>query len=93
MTKYVTMTEALRKATKNSEASDQFVQALEEHEMDRKAEYDRLFAQMRQDNAKFIDIVERELQLQSRQLRFLSWAIPVATGVLALLIIVFNAIN
>ena len=100
MTKYVTMTEALRKATKNSEASDQFVQALEEHEMDRKAEYDRLFAQMRQDNAKFIDIVERELQLQNKQLeaqnkqlRFLSWAIPVATGVLALLIIVFNAIN
>ena len=56
--------------------------------------------QHNKDNAKFIDIVERELQLQhqqlelqNKQLRFLSWAIPVATGILALLIIVFGAIN
>ena len=54
MTEYVKMTSALRKATKNPEASDQFMQALEQHEQDRKAEYDRLFTQMREDNAKFI---------------------------------------
>ena len=55
------------------------MQALEERDLQQKAEYDRIIAQMRQDNkqfieqhradnTKFIDIVERELQLQNKQL-------------------------
>ena len=51
MTKYVEMTSELREATKNPAASDRFMRALEEHEADRKAEYDKLFMQMRQDHA------------------------------------------
>ena len=73
------MTQELRKATKNVDASDRFMQALEERDLQQKAEYDRIIAQMRQDNARFIeqhradnarfiDIVERELQLQNKQL-------------------------
>ena len=103
----IKLAKALIDATGKPDASYACVQALEEDEKERKAEYDRLFTQMREDNAKFIDIVQRELQLQhkqldlqnkqlevqNKQLRFLSWAIPVATGGLALLIIVFNAIN
>ena len=122
---YAKMAQELRKATKNVDASDRFMQALEERDLQQKAEYDRIIAQMRQDNAqmrqdnaqmrqdnarfieqhradnaKFIDIGERELQLQNKQLelqnkqlRFLSWAIPAATGILALLIIIFGVIT
>ena len=114
---YAKMAQELRKATKNVDASDRFMQALEARDLQQKAEYDRIIAQMRQDNAqmrqdnkqfieqhradnaRFIDIVERELQLQNKQLdlqnkqlRFLSWAIPVATGILALLVIIFGVI-
>ena len=97
---YAKMAQELRKATKNVDASDRFMQALEARDLQQKAEYDRIIAQMRQDNARFIDIVERELQLQNKQLelqnkqlRFLSWAIPVTTGILALLVIIFGVIT
>ena len=90
---YAKMAQELRKATKNVDASDRFMQALEARDLQQKAEYDRIIAQMHQDNKRFIDIVERELQLQNKHLRFLSWAIPVATGILALLIIIFGVIT
>ena len=97
---YAKMAQELRKATKNVDASDRFMQALEARDLQQKAEYDRIIAQMRQDNKRFIDIVERELQLQNKQLelqnkqlRFLSWAIPVTTGILALLVIIFGVIT
>ena len=89
---YAKMAQELRKATKNVDASDRFMQALEARDLQQKAEYDRIIAQMHQDNKRFIDIVERELQLQNKHLRFLSWAIPAATGILALLIIIFGVI-
>ena len=36
--------------------------------------------------------IQRELQLQSKQLRFLSWAIPVATAFLALMMVALGIV-
>ena len=132
----IKMVETLADATGKPQKAHDFMKEWEEEERQRKADQDRLIAQMRQDelqrkadnekiiarleannakfieqhradNAKFIGIVERELQLQhkqlelqnkqlelqNKQLRFLSWAIPVVSGILALLIILFNVFN
>ena len=64
---------------------------------------ERFIEQHRADNAKFIDSVQRELQLQSKnlnkqlelqskQLKFLSWAIPVATAFLALTMVALGIV-
>ena len=39
---YAKMTQELRKATKNVDASDRFMQALEARDLQQKAEYDRI---------------------------------------------------
>ena len=92
----IKIAKALTAATGNLEESHACVQALEEDEREREIKYeklitqmhrdsDRIIAKMHRDNEKLIDSVQRELQLQNKHLRFLSWAIPAATAFLVLM--------
>ena len=61
MTKYVEMTRVLRKATKDPAASDEFLQALEAREVDRRVEFERLLAQMREERTRHIESIRHAI--------------------------------